>query len=438
MKKILQSLLLLLAAVPALAQQDINIVGGTSPYIVIGRGLNWSGSGFGNIQNNFIFTPTGPDVGFCLFLANNNPSSSHSVTVAVSQNGDPALKSFNGFQGRWNTVPTSSTFPITVAANSVSGINYKTSASANIVVTFSGTSAQAGSPDTVDVFAVQTTQSSCGALASNSVQGVYTNNANVTNAQNFPVLIGGYASPGTTGAALGMHLGTTGQGLLIDGGNCCQSWASGFQSNPATNLSNYKCAPGASTELECVIDSFNLGFFGAKGVAAGYTKNNMLEIATDQFWQTASNTPAWVVLGKLTNPATGATLLSHFSTTANATNFAMRNLVLSCSAACELLVARISARGTTCTTLTPQNLQFGNNNTQLAPNAGDISENGCTGTPTAGTSMFDLNLAAGVPITLDMSGFTNFHNAGGGSGYFVQVVTGITGVATASETWVEQ
>ena len=213
--------LVTLLSLCAVAQQDIVIVGGTSPYIVIGRGLNWSGSGFGNIQNNFIFTPTGPDVGFCLFLQNNNPTSAHSVTVAVAQTGDPGLKSFQGVTGKWNTVPTSSTFPISVPAGTVSGINYKTSASANITVTFSGTSAQAGAPDTVDVFAVQTTQSSCGALASNSVQGVYTNGANVTNAQNFPVLVGGYASPGVTGSALGAHIGTTGQGWLIDGGVCC-------------------------------------------------------------------------------------------------------------------------------------------------------------------------------------------------------------------------
>jgi len=423
------------------AQQDINIIGGTSPYIILGRGLQWAGSGFGNLNNNFIFTPTGPDVGFCLFMQNNNSSSAHSITVAVSQTGDPALKNFQGVTGKWNTVPTSSTFPFNVPAGSVVGINYKTSASANIAVTFSGGTLQAGSPDTVDIFAVQTTQSSCGALASNSVQGVYTNGANVTNAQNFPVLIGGYASPGVTGSALGMHIGTTGQGLLLDGGVCCQSWASGFvtPSNfSSATFSKLAGSFGTQQQGEQVIDVLPMASVGGKGWTVGFQRTSFLEAATDQNYLTQSNQPAWVVLGKLTNPTAGANLLTHFNTLADPNNPAYKHLVLSCSAACELSVSRITARGTTCTTLTPQNLQLGNGGTVLNPNAGDITENGCTGAPTFGNNMYDINLAAGGTFQIDLSGFVNFHNAGAGGGFAVSVVAGITGVATASLTWMEQ
>ena len=423
---------------PALAQQDINIVGGTSPYIVIGRGLQWGGSGFGNLNNNFIFTPTGPDVGFCLYLSNNNPSSSHSVSVSVFQSGDPALKSFIGSQGKWNGVPTTTTFPISVLPNSVSGVNYKTSASANITVQFTGATTQGGSPDTVDVFAVQTTQSSCGALASNSVQGVYQNNTNVTNAQDFPVLIGGLTQPGSTSTAATMHIGNTGQGLLLDGGVCCQAFASGFQSNPAGQFTNFKNALNNSQEIEAVIDNMPLGFFGARGTAPGFTKTNFLEIASDQFWNTASQAPAWVVLGKVTNPGAGGTILSHFLTVGAAVNPAYKTLVLSCSAACELAVNRITARGTTCTTLTPQNIQIGNAGTVQAPVANDISENACTGSPTAATAMYDVSIGAGQTVTLDLSGFVNFHSSSSGSGFYVSSVAALTGVATASLTWVEQ
>lgn len=422
----------------AWAQQDIKVVSGSNPYTIIGRSINWGGSGIGNLNNNFIFQPLDPNQGFCLFLSNNNPSNSHTVSVSVFQTGDPGLTNFQGFAQKWFGVATVTAFPVTVPTLGIVGINYKTTASAGITVVFSGATTAAGSPDTLDVFAVQTNQSACGSLPINSVQGPFQQNATVTLAQQFPVLVGGVTSPGSTGSAQMAHMGNNGNGWLLDGGVCCQAFASGFQSNPAGNFSNFKAASGASTELEGVIDNFSMGFFGAKGTAPGFVKTNMLEIATDQFWATQSNTPAWVVLGKLTNPATGATLLSQFLTNVSAVNTALKNLVLTCSAACELLVTRTTARGTTCTALTPQNLQFGNNGVQLAPVAADVSENACTGAPAAGTSMYDVSLAAGVPLTLDMSGFANFHQATAGSGWQVQVVTGFTGVGTASITWVEQ
>jgi hypothetical protein len=145
-----------------------------------------------------------------------------------------------------------------------------------------------------------------------------------------------------------------------------------------------------------------------------------------------------VAAGKLTNPVTGATLLSQFKGTATGSNMAYKTLVMSCSAACELIVQRSTARGTTCTLITVQNLQIGNNGTQQAPTADDTVENGCTGAPTLTTTLYDLNLGAGIPVNLDLAGFVNFHNVGGGSGINVAVVTGFTGVASASLTWVEQ
>ena len=431
----------LLLAAPAFAQQDIQVIGGTNPYVIIGRNINWAGSGPGNLNNNFIFSPIDPNEGFCLFLANKNTTSAHSVSVSVTQTGDPSLKTFIGQSGRWFNVPTTTTFPTSVPSSTTVGINYKTTASANVTVSFSGATAQAGSPDTLDIFAVQTNQSSCGSLSTNVVQGPYQNGTTATNAQQFPVLVGGSLDPGTTGPVAMSHIGSFGQGWLLDGGVCCQAWASGFVT--AANMSsstftNLKSANGNSTEGETIVDVFPMGSLGPKGFGAGYVRTNFLEEATDQNFLTQSNQAAWVVLGKLTNPASGAMILSQFSTIANPTNPAFKDLILSCSAACELTVGRITARGTTCTTLTPQSLQTGNGGTVLNPNAADITENGCTGAATAATLMYDLNLAAGIPARIDLSGFVNFHNAGQGSGIQVLVVTGITGVTTASLTWMEQ
>lgn len=434
------ALAILLCAPSTSAQTDNFIASGSvSPYLTLGRSLVWGGTGLGTVGQNFIFNPLDPNQGFCVFIFNNNPSSAHSFTITVGQTGDPIIKTYANNTAHWSNVPTTTSFPATVAANTLIGINYKTTASAVIAISFTGNTTQAGSPDSADIFTVQTNQSSCGTLSSNSVQGVAQQGTTETLSNQFPVQVGGLAAPGSTGQVLAAHVGTAGNGWLVDGGVCCQAFASGFQSNPAGIFSRVSSANGPSTELESVIDNFSMGFFGNKGTAPGYVKTNPLEIATDQFWQTQSNTPAWVLNGKATNPAANQVLLSQFLTNAAAVNIALKWLILDCSAACEILVARETAVGTGCTTLTAQNLQFGNNGVVLAPAAAETLQNNCVTTaPTLGTTMFDIPMGANQWTSIDMAGFANFHNATAGSGIAIEVVTGFTGVATAQLVWVEQ
>jgi hypothetical protein len=431
--------ILFLVPLLARAQQDIQVIGGTNPYIQIGRGLSWGGIGIGNLNNNFIFHPIDPNEGFCLFLGNNNPSSAHSVTVAVSQSGDPSLNQFNGVQGQWFNVPTVTAFPTSVPANTVVGINYKTTASATIAVSFSGATTQAGSPDTVNVFAVQTNQSSCGNLPVNSVQGPFQQNSTVTLTSQFPLLIGGLTAPGSTSTAQGMHLGTNGNGLLIDGGVCCQAFASGFQSNPAGSFSNFKTANGTSTELETVIDNFSMGFIGAKGVAPGYVANDFLEVATNQFYLTASANPAFTVFGRAVNPAANTTIIHNFDKVNSTVNPAYKRLILSCSAACEIFVNRTSAQGTTCTALTIQNMQLGNGGTVQAANANDVAENACATQPTVTYTFMDVQLGAGATQVIDLTGFVNFHSSTNGAGLsVVENSTVAAGNVSATLEFMEQ
>ena len=432
---------LVMICAPAIGQQDITVVSGTNPYIVLARGVQWAGSGFGNIGNNFIFTPTSPDEGFCLFVSNNNPSSSHSFTVAVHQTGDPAQTTYQSSQGKWTTVPTQSTFPVSVSASSVVGINYKTTASAGIAVTISGNSSAAGSPDTADLFAVQTTASSCGALAANSVQGVYQQGTNVTLSQTFPVLVGGLQSPGTTGFAEAMHLGTNGNGLLLDGGTCCQSWASGFITPgniSSATFSKVAAAFSNSQQSEVVMDVIPIGSLGNQGWGAGFVRTNFLEEATDQQFLTQSGQKAFQIFGRVVNPTANATILHNFNGTTSAVNPAYKNLLISCSAACEVFINRTSALGTTCTALTIRNMQLGNGGTVQAAAAGDVAENACATQPTVTYQMYDIQLASGTTYTVDLSGFVNFHNAGSGSGLSVIANTGITGNIAATLTYMEQ
>jgi len=414
-------LFLFVALAASYAQQDIFVAGaGSSPYTTIATNANWSGTGPGTVSNNFIFQPVDPNEGFCLFVTNNNPTNAHNFSVSVSQTGDPSLRQFTGKTGQWFSVPTNLAFPVSVAANSTSGINYKTTASAGIVVTITGNSGAAGSPDTANIFAVQTTASACGSLPTNAVQGPFQQNSNVTNAQNFPVLVGGLQAPGVTSFAETAHIGTTGNGWLIDGGVCCQSWASGFVTPgnfASATFSKTMAAFGTQQQGEAVIDVLPMGSMGAKGWTVGFTRTNLLEAATDQNYLTQSGLLAFTVVGRFVNPPAGTTILHHFNKSSSSANPAYKTATISCSAACEVFVNKTTAQGNTCTALTIQNMQLGNNGVVQAPNANDIAENNCTvAAPTVGWQIFDIQLGAGATYQLDLSGFVNFHNAAGNGG----------------------
>jgi hypothetical protein len=429
-------LALLVCSSPARAQQDIPVVSGTSPYVVIGRGINWGGSGPGNLGNNFIFSVTDPNEGFCLFILNNNPTSNHSFTVTVAQTGDPSLTHYQGNTGQWFTVPTSTTFPVTVLNSGIVGINYKTTASASVAVVFSGNSTQSGSPDTASVFAVQTNQSACGSIPTNSVQGPQNQGTTMTSTNQFPVIIGGVTQPGTTSTVYPFVVGSSGAGgMLMDASTCCQALA-----NSPQNQTNYKevRAYGAGAEAPAIYDVATMSNLGTKGVMGGYVKTKKMEAFSDMEQIGASSIFGWAALGKLTNPTAGQILLVHFLSNTSTVNAAYDLLVLNCSAACEITVSSVSTGGSGCTAITPQNLQVGNGQSVQAPNAQDTTANACTTVPTVVHTFYDIPAGANQYTVVDLSGFLNFHNATTGGGIDVAVVSAFTGVATATLYWVEE
>jgi hypothetical protein len=427
----------------ARAQQDIIVVGGTNPYIILGRGLAWGGSGTANLNNNFIFSPVDPNQGFCLFLSNNNATSAHSVSIIVSQTGDPALHSYTGITQKWFPVSTTTIFPLSVPASGIVGVNYKTTASAGITVSFSGATTQAGSPDTVDVFAVQTNQSACGSLPNQSVQGPFQNGTQATNAQQFPVLIGGLLSPGTTSTVGGMAIGSN-SGLLIDSGLCCTMLGGGFinVSSAPVVMPNGRSSLG---ELPAVTQMLPVTTFGVKtggpALLGGYTKTSILEMATDQASLGAGSMPAWVENQKATNPAAGQFIVGDYLTTSAAINLAWKWATVSCSAACEFQISNISSGGATCTAVTAHNLQLWGN-TAEAFNVNHVAIGGSTACGTqptvAGAPLFDISLAAGTSYTVDLSGFVDFHQGTSIAGIGVFNVSALTGTMSASISVVEQ
>jgi hypothetical protein len=416
------------------AQQDIRITSGTNPYLLLGRNLRWGATGSGAIENNYIFTPISPNEGFCLFVQNNNPTFDRGVTVAVYQAGDPGAKNYIGFPQKWDNVPTTTPMPLVVLHNSTSSVAYKATASAGITVVLSGTNGGGGSTDTADVYVVQTEQSSCGSVAVGAVSGVYKQNVGLGTGDLFPVLVGGTNFPAVGGTVQTLGLGFSG-GILLQGSNNQPMYAQGM-----TTPQNYAyewCYQTTTSAKACLMAVSPQAAFGNGGVTEGFVRNNILEVSTQLMNFTAAGTFGYWLQNKMTNPAANATLLHIYSLAAANNTIAYKNLTLSCSAACELVVSRTTTQGTTCSVLTPHNLNM-YGFTRKAPATGIGAEAGCTVAPTQSDVLLDLSLGPDQPFVADLSGFITSNGSGTVAGVMVQPVAGFTGFASASLSYVEE
>lgn len=157
MRKWFLIFLLAVFAWPAFCQDQLVSTGG-SPYADIVRGAAWGTNAFNRV---FLFTPLTPDQRFCLFVANNNPTNSHTFSLAVYQTGDRQLPNYSYNTGRFIQDTVQGTLS-PVAASSMVSAYVHANAGALIALVFSGGTTAAGSPDTADIFLVQTTAESCG------------------------------------------------------------------------------------------------------------------------------------------------------------------------------------------------------------------------------------------------------------------------------------
>lgn len=441
MKRFLLTLvtLLSLAGFNIEAQTDNFISqGSVSPYIVLGRGLAWGGAGQGTISQNFIFHPVNPDEGFCLFINNNNPVSGHNVTVAVFQTGDPALQVFNVSPQKWFTVPTALVLmPVNIPASSVIGINYKTNASAGITIQFTSNIGAGGSPDTADIFAVQTTLSTCGGIAATPVQGPFPLGTGIGPAQEFPVLIGGTQDPATASSVKGFAVGGFGSGFPLDGPIPTFN-STGNTSSPGSWFTAGCEGPG-NTERVCLLGVMPIAgfanFAGSAAEVSGFVRTNILEAGADISNFANNNIKSFWVQNSITNPGTGVAILHLFNQANSTVNATFKNLVVACSAICELQILRTTAQGTTCSAVTIHNFNI-YTGSRLAPDAHEVAEKSCTGQPTASDVLYDLTLSAGSVQNIDLSGIVNMGTTTG-AGIEVFNVTTLTGIASATFNWVE-
>lgn len=143
-------ILALIGASAVLAQSDIYI-GAKGPYVDIIRSAPWSGSGPGGLNNAFQVSPPSTDSSMCLYVANNNPTSTQTATATVAITGDQRRKPYLGKTAGWSFIDS---WSISVGASTQAWRYFNTSGAATVVVSIASGSGQAGAPDTADVFAV--------------------------------------------------------------------------------------------------------------------------------------------------------------------------------------------------------------------------------------------------------------------------------------------
>lgn len=173
---------ILLFAGSGLADKLVNTRG---PYIILGRSLTWAST----INDTWLIQPINPDQGICIFVANNNPTTAHTFTLAVHQTGDPLVNSYTGNTGRYVADTVQGTYsPVPIGGMTTAYVH--TSAAARIAITISGATVETGTPDTGDVYIVQTSSDSCGPVQGGAMSTQGTNPIGDVFSQN-PLVIAG-------------------------------------------------------------------------------------------------------------------------------------------------------------------------------------------------------------------------------------------------------
>lgn len=155
--------LVLAGIVPSVTAQDQR-VRITSNYVNITTppGRAWS-----DMNRTFVFSPSSPDSSFCLYIHNQNTTNAHTFTLAAFQSGDQQVQDFSNNTDHYNSLSIVGTASPVAAAGAGTGTNslyIHANAAAWVALQFTGAATAAGSPDNADIWLVQTTASSCGAV----------------------------------------------------------------------------------------------------------------------------------------------------------------------------------------------------------------------------------------------------------------------------------
>jgi len=154
-KKLLRIIALLAAAFAPIARAADVPVFPTGPVFRI-SGLVWGSSTASGFNQNFFFTPQNLNESVCVTVKNNNTTNPHTFSTAILITTDPS--NVTPSDGTWQTGAASVSFAAT-SPGTPGGLGAQISGAAQVAISFTGSTVQAGSPDTANVSIVQTTGS---------------------------------------------------------------------------------------------------------------------------------------------------------------------------------------------------------------------------------------------------------------------------------------
>lgn len=445
--------------------QDVTIPA-TNPYLTLTRGASWGGTGRCQanttgasqcgVNNVFVWTPPNPDSTVCVAITNNNPTSSHSISLSLQQTLDVSVTQFSNNTLPWAPVPISgTTFPVTIAAGDTNSFFFKSSSAAKLALQVTGAISAAGNPDTANIVVVQpSTAQFCGSALNStftSVQGDVSQDTAIPSTNNFPVLMGGssYNAPihiealrvldGASGTAQGnLQTGGFGGPFFVDqynetGTSEQINTSTGAGNSPGhgfLKIQNYGTCSDATTGCAIILKETRKygvmveGPFAYSAAAEG---------------STTSNLSASVAHVDFVNPGAGIDVLDMGSTVAGSI-LEPNRLVVSCSATCDFTFTRDSNTGTTCTAV-PITHPY-DPTVLYTPLALNVTTN-CAAAPTASATYFHIFLAAGQPFNIDLNGYWkggrigNSTTAGTAGGFSVFNGAALTGTMSVTLEWME-
>lgn len=136
----------------------------------------------------YVLAPLTPDYGFCVSVVNNNPTSAHSFSVTAFQSGDSAVTDYSHNTGRYASLAIVGT-PSPVPASTTNTFFVRSNGAAKMAFVFSGATTQAGNPDTVDIYAVQTIASGCGTVNPTTGQSYTLSTPNSGTSSTLPIQV---------------------------------------------------------------------------------------------------------------------------------------------------------------------------------------------------------------------------------------------------------
>jgi hypothetical protein len=401
------------------------------------------GPGAGAFNNNFWFNMLFPEQGVCVWVTNNNPISAHSFSLVVSSTANPSVPGFTGFTGQWVTTTDAlgTTFPFSLAANTTKSFFFAARSSAYVNLGFSGSAALGGVPDTATIEAVETNSANCSAVViGNTVIGPTPAGSAISVSNNNPLVIGGKQNSGgaETSTAMFADIDSATHGLLI---GTLTSWNEALTT---FGLSQMNAGSGGGPPLGQMVLPVGSQSDVAPGAGSGDTfamfrASHAYGLATSSIFawaatQEANNSQqpmmSFQAQKDAVNPAGGALLLSVNVNNATNQGFTPFRITVSCSAACDYTINRVSDAGNTCSSVTVTKV-FDPTLTGATLYVG-ASTGTCVANPTITATYYHFWLAAGGTQVTDMTGYYTKRQGATGNGFDVQMGGALTGTASST------